>query len=83
MLFVVCIVFSLCACGSSWRRWRKSDLATGGESGTYYAFGSVLAQYVSNNTDIKITAVVGNGSQANVEDLDSGAVRSASASPTL
>lgn len=75
MLFVVCIVFSLCACGSSGGRGESLTFATGGESGTYYAFGSVLAQYVSNNTDIKITAVVGNGSQANVEDLDSGAVQ--------
>lgn len=75
MLFVVCIVFSLCACGSSGGSGESLTFATGGESGTYYAFGSVLAQYVSNNTDIKITAVVGNGSQANVEDLDSGAVQ--------
>ncbi len=35
----------------------------------------MLAQYVSNNTDIKITAVVGNGSKANVEDLDAGDVQ--------
>ena len=75
MLFVVCIVFSLCARGSSGGSGESLTFATGGESGTYYAFGSVLAQYVSNNTDIKITAVVGNGSQANVEDLDSGAVQ--------
>ena len=75
MLFVVCIVFSLCACGSSGGSGESLTFATGGESGTYYAFGSVLAQYISNNTDIKITAVVGNGSQANVEDLDSGAVQ--------
>lgn len=75
MLFVVCIVFSLCACGSSGGSGESLTFATGGESGTYYAFGSVLAQYISNNTDLKVTAVVGNGSQANVEDLDSGAVQ--------
>ena len=75
MLFVVCIVFSLCACGSSGGSGESLTFATGGESGTYYAFGSVLAQYVSNNTDLKVTAVVGNGSQANIEDLDSGAVQ--------
>ena len=72
MLFVVCIVFSLCACGSSGGSGESLTFATGGESGTYYAFGSVLAQYVSNNTDIKITAVVGNGSQANVQELVDG-----------
>ena len=49
--------------------------ATGGESGTYYAFGTVLAQHVSDKTDTSVTAIVGNGSQANVEDLDAGAVQ--------
>ena len=44
---------------------------TGGESGTYYAFGSVLAQYVTTNADdIDITAVSSGGSQANIEALD-------------
>ena len=45
---------------------------TGGETGTYYAFGGVLASYVSNNGGPSVTAVVGNGSQANVEDLTAG-----------
>ena len=49
--------------------------ATGGESGTYYAFGTVLAQHVSDKTDTNVTAIVGNGSQANVEDLADGAVQ--------
>jgi hypothetical protein len=49
--------------------------ATGGESGTYYAFGTVLAQHVSEKTDTSVTAIVGNGSQANVEDLAGGAVQ--------
>ena len=49
--------------------------ATGGESGTYYAFGTVLAQHVSDKTDTSVTAIVGNGSQANIEDLDAGAVQ--------
>ncbi|MBR3397664.1 MAG: TAXI family TRAP transporter solute-binding subunit [Lachnospiraceae bacterium] len=49
--------------------------ATGGESGTYYAFGTVLAQHVSDKTDTNVTAIVGNGSQANIEDLDAGAVQ--------
>lgn len=49
--------------------------ATGGESGTYYAFGTVLAQHVSEKTPTNVTAIVGNGSQANIEDLDAGAVQ--------
>lgn len=53
----------------------KLTFTTGGDTGTYYGFGSVLAQYVSSNTGVSVTAVVGNGSQANIEDLDSGAVQ--------
>ena len=48
---------------------------TGGESGTYYAFGGVLASYVSSNSGVSVTAVEGNGSQANVEDLTAGDVQ--------
>ena len=50
----------------------NATFVTGGESGTYYAYGTVLAQYVSNNTDMNITAVSGNGSKANIEDIDAG-----------
>ena len=45
---------------------------TGGESGTYYAFGSVIAQHATNNAGVKVTALVGNGSQANVLELEDG-----------
>ena len=45
---------------------------TGGTSGTYYAFGNVLAQYVTNNSDVSVTAVAGNGSAANIDLLDIG-----------
>ncbi len=45
---------------------------TGGESGTYYAFGSVIAQHATNNAGIKVTALVGNGSQANILEMEDG-----------
>ena len=45
---------------------------TGGEAGTYYAFGSVIAQHATNNAGVKITAIAGNGSQANIQDLEDG-----------
>lgn len=50
----------------------KMRFVTGGESGTYYAFGSVLAQHATNNTDVAVTGLVGNGSQANIEELAAG-----------
>ena len=48
---------------------------TGGESGTYYAFGGVLSSYVSNNNDFTVTAVTSGGSKANIEDLSAGDVQ--------
>ena len=78
MLLAVMMVFALCACGngdkdkdSDAKDDGKVDLtfATGGEQGTYYAFGTVLAQQVSDKTSTNVTAVVSKGSQANVEDL--------------
>ena len=45
---------------------------TGGESGTYYAFGSVIAQHITNNTNVKAIALVGAGSQGNVTQLRDG-----------
>ncbi len=48
---------------------KQLRFVTGGESGTYYAFGSVIAQHATNNTPYKVTALSGNGSQANVVAL--------------
>ena len=74
LLLAVLMLLSLAACGSS-AKSDKLTFATGGETGTYYAYGSVLAQYVSGKTDLDITAIVGNGSKSNVEDLDAGDVQ--------
>ncbi len=42
---------------------------TGGDTGTYYGFGSVLANYVSGANDFTVTAVTSGGSKANIEDM--------------
>ena len=70
MLLAVMMVVALCACGGS--TGDNLTFVTGGESGTYYGFGTVLAQQTSDETDTTVTAVVGNGSKANVEDLAAG-----------
>ena len=44
-------------------------MGTGGESGTYYAFGGVLASYIGQNTDVNITVVSSGGSAANISDI--------------
>jgi len=48
----------------------KLRFVTGGEAGTYYAFGSVLAQHATNNAGINVVGVVGNGSKSNVQELE-------------
>lgn len=45
---------------------------TGGDQGTYYGFGSVLAGQVSGATGTKVTAITSGGSQANIEALEVG-----------
>ena len=79
LLLSVMMVLSLAACGGSASESGAAggnlQFATGGESGTYYGFGTVLAQLVSDKTATKVTAIVGNGSQANVEDLNAGDVQ--------
>lgn len=46
---------------------------TGGTGGTYYGFGTVLAQHATNNAGVSITAIAGNGSAANCEDIQDNA----------
>lgn len=71
------LAVGLTACGGSSSNSSSSSskaseslrFVTGGESGTYYAFGSVIAQHATNNTDLTVNALSGNGSQANVQAL--------------
>ena len=65
------MVFALAACGSG----TTLTFGTGGDSGTYYAFGGALAGYVTEKTDTAVTAVTSNGSQANIEDIASGNIQ--------
>ena len=50
----------------------KLIFTTGGEAGTYYGFGSVLAQKVSEVTSTSVTAITSGGSAANIDALDMG-----------
>ena len=48
------------------------SFTTGGDQGTYYGFGGVLAGKVSESTSTTVTAITSGGSQANIEALDAG-----------
>ena len=50
----------------------KVTFTTGGEAGTYYGFGSVLAQKVSEVTSTNVTAISSGGSAANIDAIDIG-----------
>ncbi len=52
----------------------KNELicATGGESGTYYTFGSVLAETISDKTSTNVRCKTSSGSQVNLENIASG-----------
>ena len=47
----------------------KLTMGTGGEAGTYYAFGGVLGSYIGSNTDISINVVASGGSAANITGI--------------
>ena len=67
LILALVLALALVACGGS----AKKDLAftTGGDQGTYYAFGGVMAQKISETTDTKVTAITSGGSKANIEAL--------------
>ena len=64
------LMLTLAACGGS--AATKMTMGTGGTSGTYYAFGGVLGQYIKNNAGIDVTVVSTDGSKANIESIAAG-----------
>ena len=80
LILALAMALSLVACGggsstdngSGDGATTKMRFVTGGESGTYYAFGSVIAQHATNNAGIDVVGLVGNGSQSNVQELQDG-----------
>ena len=79
LLLAAMMVFALCACGgqSSSSSAPAADeapaagltMGTGGEAGTYYAFGGVLGSYIGQNTGVSINVVSSGGSAANITGI--------------
>ena len=65
MILALCLI-----CSCAFALADGLTFTTGGAAGTYYAFGTVLANYVSNNSDVTVTAVAGTGSADNIDALD-------------
>ena len=66
----LCLVLalSLVACGGA----SKMTMGTGGTTGTYYAYGNVLGQYIIDHAGIDTVVVSTDGSKANIQGIASG-----------
>ena len=58
VLMVAVLVFTFAACGGS----TTMTMGTGSPTGTYYAYGGILGQYVKNEAGITVNAVSTGGS---------------------
>ena len=73
LILALCTVFALAACGSSAAPAPAASdnltMGTGGEAGTYYAFGGVVGGYLTQNTDLTVNVVSSGGSAANLTGI--------------
>ena len=67
VLLVLVMLFSLAACGGT-----TMTMGTGSPTGTYFAYGGIVGQYITNNAGIKASAVSTGGSKDNIQGIDSG-----------
>ncbi len=66
-VLLIISMLSFTGCGG-----QRMMMGTGGTSGTYYAFGGVLAQYMTDYTDYRVTAVSTAASKANIQSIGDG-----------
>lgn len=67
IVLVLVLSVALVACGGS-----KMTMGTGGPTGTYYAYGGVLGQYMINKAGINVNVVSTDGSAANIKGINIG-----------
>ena len=68
----LCLIMALALAACDGDSAGKMTMGTGGTSGTYYAFGGVLGQYIKNHANIDVTVVSTDGSKANIQGIDAG-----------
>ena len=69
IVLVLILAVALVACGGEGTRM---TMGTGGPTGTYYAYGGVLGQYMINKAGIDVNVVSTEGSKANIQGIDIG-----------
>ena len=67
-LLVLVLALGLTACGGS----TTMTMGTGSDTGTYYAYGGVLGQYMMNEAGINVTVVSTEGSKSNIQGIAAG-----------
>ncbi len=67
IILAVAMLFTLAACGGS-----TMTMGTGSPTGTYYAYGGIIGQYITNNAGITVNAVSTGGSKDNIQGIDAG-----------
>ena len=68
ILLVLAMLFSLAACGGA----STMTMGTGSPTGTYYAYGGIIGQYITNNAGVNVNAVSTGGSKDNIQGIDAG-----------
>ncbi len=68
-VLAVILVFSMVACTAP---TTTMTMGTGSPTGTYFAYGGILGQYIKNKAGITATAVNTGGSKDNIQGIDAG-----------
>ena len=68
ILLTLALVFSFAACGGNGAT--TMSMGTGSPTGTYYAYGGILCQYITNNAGITANAVSTGGSKDNIQGIN-------------
>ena len=67
LLMILAMLFSLAGCGGT-----TMTMGTGSPTGTYYAYGGIVGQYITNNAGVNVNAVSTGGSKDNIQGIDVG-----------
>ncbi len=78
VLLVLACIFAFASCGTADtgseapKGATSMAMGTGSPTGTYYAYGGIIGQYIKNNAGISINAVSTGGSKDNIQGIDVG-----------
>ena len=68
ILLTLALVFSFAACGGNGAT--TMSMGTGSPTGTYYAYGGIIGQYITNHAGITVNAVSTGGSKDNIQGIN-------------